>query len=109
MLQTEYRTIYDQLEESIFVIKEERITHLNRQFKKFIIKFFGPEMLQLVQRSPELAEYNEMIKYNEKNKKISAKILKCFGFICCWRPNVKRVGVENPLEIIEAQEKMLNS
>lgn len=64
MLQTEYRTIYDQLEESIFVIKDERITHLNRQFKKFVIKFFGPEMLQLIQRSPELAEYNEMIKYN---------------------------------------------
>lgn len=45
MLQTEYRTIYDQLEESIFVLKEDRITHLNLQFKKFVIKFFGPEML----------------------------------------------------------------
>jgi hypothetical protein len=61
MLQTEYKTIYDQLEEGIFILKEDRITHLNVQFKKFMIRFFGVEMMTEIQKSPQLAEYNEMI------------------------------------------------
>lgn len=71
ILQTEYKTIYDELEESIFVLKDDKITHLNTKFKKFLIRFIGVEQMQHIQKSPELAEYNEMIKYNEKNKKIS--------------------------------------
>lgn len=49
-----------------------------------------------------------MIKYNEKNKKISAKVLKCLGYVCCWRANTKKVSIQNPLSIIEAQEKLMN-
>lgn len=52
MLQTEYRTIYDQLEESIFVLKEDKITHLNIQFKKFIVRFFGVQTMKDIQKSP---------------------------------------------------------
>lgn len=87
MLQTEYKTIYDQLEESIFVLKEDKITHLNTQLKKFIIKFFGVDMLAEIKKSPQLAEQNEMIKYNEKNEKITAKCRKFFSYMCCWRQN----------------------
>lgn len=29
------------------------------------------------------------------------------GYVCCWRANTRKVGIENPQEIIEAQEKLL--
>jgi transcriptional regulator with PAS, ATPase and Fis domain len=88
--QTEFQTIFDELDESVVILNvNKRIVQFNQKYRKSIFAIFGESITTKVVEYTKLYERfeNEKTEEMEYNKKSKGE--KCCSFICCWRPNKK--------------------
>lgn len=53
-LQDEFKTIFNQLDEAIFITIDSKITKVNTAFQKFLLNYFDSEIMHDVSKSNEL-------------------------------------------------------
>ena len=110
--QTEFQTIFNQLDEGILITSENKVTEINTAFKKFVSRYFDNPTMKKVSLCSKVIEESESMKVNNKNKKWSDKCFNCFNFFFCWRQNSKtnKVLSENDkVSIARAEMKVLNT
>ena len=88
--QTEFQTIFDELDESVVILDEsKRIVQFNQKYRKFIFAIFGESI------TTKVVEYTKMYERfeNEKNEEIElnkkSRGERCCSYTFCWRPNKK--------------------
>ena len=55
-LQDEFKTIFNQLDEAIFITIDSKITKVNTTFQKFLLNYFDSEIMHDVSKCNELYE-----------------------------------------------------
>lgn len=55
-LQDEFKTIFNQLDEAIFITIDSEITKVNTTFQKFLLNYFDNEVMKNVSKSNDLYE-----------------------------------------------------
>mmetsp|Transcript_17668 Transcript_17668/g.27353 ORF Transcript_17668/g.27353 Transcript_17668/m.27353 type:complete len:184 (+) Transcript_17668:276-827(+) len=89
-LQEEFKTIFDELDTAIFIMKDYRITHVNLAFNWFLLQAFGADVMARVSQFTNAYELSEMEKENQREEKRKSKFRKCMEFTFCWRTNRTR-------------------
>lgn len=88
--QTEFQTIFDELDESVVILnKAKRIVKFNQRYRKFIFGIFGESITTKVEEYTRLYERLEDEKSEENDIMKKSKGERCCSYFCCWRPNKK--------------------
>jgi len=110
--QTEFKTIFNQLDEGIVILSNDHITQLNDSFKKFVQTYFGDSSMTQVCKCSTLVEQNALVKKNLNQKKMQKKCVTFWTYCLCWRRNKSTVKVMDESEkkaVLEAERQVLYS
>ena len=86
----EFKTIFNELDEGVMILKGSKMVQINNEFKKSILfKYFDEDTTAHISQYTDLYE---TLQLDTKRKEIEHKkgaLLRGLQFICCWRENKK--------------------
>ena len=86
----EFKTIFNELDEGVMILKGSKMVQINNEFKKSILfKYFDEDTTTHISQYTDLYETLQLDAERKEIERKKGALLRGLQFICCWRENKK--------------------